>query len=188
MRYGLLGSPMLASNTVPAPTIAGAGFIALDILLSNGQKWRQRAGGTCGNVLAILSFLGLETFPIARLGTDRAADLIISELESVGVNCQHLQRDPKARTPRVVEFLPDQPGSAHRFAFTCPMCQRRLPRRSKPTFEQATRSIHDLNPALFFLIGQIQPRLNWRPVPESAGRWSCLNPATTRRTVSSLRH
>ena len=142
---------MLAPNTVPSPTIAGAGFIALDILISNRQDWRQRAGGTCGNILAILSFLGFKTFPIARLGTDSAADLIISELESVGADCQHVQRDPTARTPRVVEFLPEQPGAAHRFTFTCPMCQRRFPRRSKPTFEQASQSVHDVNPGLFFL-------------------------------------
>lgn len=142
---------MLAPNTVPSPTIAGAGFIALDILMSNRQDWRLRAGGTCGNVLAILSFLGFKTFPIARLGTDRAADLIISELESVGADCQHVQRDSTARTPRVVEFLPERPGAPHRFTFTCPECRRRFPRRSKPTLEQATQSVRDVNPRLFFL-------------------------------------
>ena len=137
---------------MPLGIVAGAGFIALDILLTSKQdrRLRRRAGGTCGNVLAILSFLGHASVPIARLGTDNAADVIISDLKSTGVNCEHLQRDPSGRTPRVVEFLPDQPGSTHRFAFTCPMCQRRFPRRSEPIFEQGNESIHQIKPALFF--------------------------------------
>ena len=139
-------------RTMPRDTVAGAGFIALDILLASKQdrQLRRRAGGTCGNVLAILSFLGHASVLIARLGTDKAADLIMSDLKSTGVDCQHVQRDSSGRTPRVVEFLPDRPGSTHRFAFTCPMCQRRFPRRSEPIYEQGHESIHQIKPALFF--------------------------------------
>ena len=139
-------------RAMPPATVAGAGFIALDILLASeqGRQLRRRAGGTCGNVLAILSFLGHASVPIARLGTDEAADFIISDLKSTGVDCQHVQRDLSGRTPRVVEFLPDRPGSTHRFAFTCPMCQRRFPRRSEPIFERGNESIHQIKPALFF--------------------------------------
>ena len=133
-------------------TVAGCGFLALDILLGNRQEWQlhRRAGGTCGNVLAILSFLGFEAVPIARLGTDKAADVLIADLQSVGVDCQHIQRDSEARTPRVIEFLPHELGEAHRFAFTCPMCQRRFPRRSEPIFERANGLIRNVHPALFF--------------------------------------
>ena len=143
---------MAEPKVAPCETVAGAGFIALDILVAGGEDWRvrQRAGGTCGNVLAILSFLGLQSFPIARLGTDKAADLILSDLQSVGVHCQFVHRDPNASTPSVVEFLPEKPGSPHRFAFTCPKCQRRFPRRSEPTLEKAQRSIQVVNPGLFF--------------------------------------
>ena len=143
---------MAETKVSPSETVAGAGFIALDILYAGGEDWRvrQRAGGTCGNVLAILSFLGLQSFPIARLGTDRAADLILSDLQSVGVDCQFVHRDPCARTPRVVEFLPKKPGGPHRFAFICPKCQRRFPRRSEPTLDMAQRSIQAVNPGVFF--------------------------------------
>ena len=139
-------------RALPLATVAGAGFIALDILLASeqGRQLRRRAGGTCGNVLAILSFLGHASVPIARLGTDMAADFIISDLKSTGVDCQHVQRDLSGRTPRVVEFLPERPGSTHRFAFTCPVCQRRSPRRSEPIFERGNESIHQIKPALFF--------------------------------------
>ena len=136
----------------PLATVAGAGFIALDILLPSSQNraFRRRAGGTCGNVLAILSFLGHTAVPIARLGTDEAADCLISDLKSTGVDCQHVQRDPSGSTPRVVEFLPDGRGNSHRFGFTCPECQRRFPRRSEPIFEQGNASIQKVNPGLFF--------------------------------------
>ena len=139
-------------SAMPLETVAGAGYIALDILLASkhDRQLRRRAGGTCGNVLAILSFLGHASVPIARLGTDKAADLIISDLKSTGVDCRHVQRDPSGRTPRVVEFLPEQPGSRHRFAFKCPMCQRRFPRRTEPIYEQGNESIHQIKPALFF--------------------------------------
>ena len=136
----------------PLATVAGAGFIALDILLPGSQdrQFRRRAGGTCGNVLAILSFLGHTAVPIARLGTDEAADCLISDLKSAGVDCQHVQRDPLGRTPRVVEFLPGRRGNSHRFGFTCPECQRRFPRRSEPIYEQGNDSIQKVNPGLFF--------------------------------------
>ena len=57
------------STYSPAP-VAGAGFVALDILLASDHDgtMRRRAGGTCGNVLAILSFLGFDSVAIARLG------------------------------------------------------------------------------------------------------------------------
>ncbi len=136
----------------PLATVAGAGFITLDIILSSDQdrQFRRRAGGTCGNVLAILSFLGHTAVPIARLGTDKAADCLITDLKSVGVDCQHIQQDPSGRTPRVVEFLPDRRGNSHRFGFTCPECQRRFPKRSEPIYEQGNKLIQKVNPRLFF--------------------------------------
>jgi len=127
-------------------TIAGAGFFALDLLVSGVPDWRvqQRAGGTCGNVLAILSFLGFTSMSIARLGTDDAADVLISDLESTGVDCRHVVRDSKATTPRVIEFVPNRSESKHRFAFKCPVCRRRFPRRSEPIYEQAVESLRQI--------------------------------------------
>ena len=143
---------MRAPNSSPPITVAGAGFIALDILLDAHQDWQlcRRAGGTCGNVLAILSFLGFNSVPIARLGTDEAADIIVSDLQSVGVDWRHVYRDQIAKTPRVVEYLPDGHGNPHRFGFTCPLCQRRFPRRTEPLFERGHKTVHKVNPSFFF--------------------------------------
>ena len=137
---------------IPSTTVVGAGFIALDVLLNgnDNEHFRRRAGGTCGNVLAILSFLGFHSVPIARLGMDEAADLLLSDLRDIGVDCQHIQRDEAASTPRVVELLPDQPGNPHCFVFRCPLCQHRFPRRKEPNFDRAKNSLYDLKPRMFF--------------------------------------
>lgn len=151
-RFGLPEKRMRLTSPGHRATVAGAGYVALDLVLSDvrGQRLRRRAGGTCGNVLAILSFLGFNSVPIARLGSDEAADVLISDLRSVGVDCTYIQRDSRARTAKVVEFIPNRPGAAHRFAFKCPICQRRLPKRSEPIYEQAIESLRDIDPQLFF--------------------------------------
>lgn len=143
---------MSAHNSRLPITVAGAGFIALDIILGSREDWQlcMRAGGTCANVLAILSFLGFNSVPIARLGTDKAADIIISDLQSVGVDCRHVNRDKIVKTPRVVEYLPDRHGNPHRFGFTCPLCRRRFPRRTEPLFERGHKIVRKVNPAFFF--------------------------------------
>jgi fructokinase len=133
-------------------TIVGAGLVALDLLvlsLPSSLFW-QRAGGTCGNVLAILSFLGFKSVPIARLGTENAAGALISDLESLGVDCHHIHRDPNATTPGVVEFIPARSGGTHRFAFSCPVCHRRLPRRSEPIWETAVESFREIGAIQLF--------------------------------------
>ena len=53
----------------PRPVCAGTGLVALDIVF-NGDSTvppRMWAGGSCGNVLTILSYLGWQAVPLARL-------------------------------------------------------------------------------------------------------------------------
>lgn len=49
------------------PTVVGTGLVALDVVFNEKQdepigRW---AGGTCGNVLSILSWLGWSAWPIS---------------------------------------------------------------------------------------------------------------------------
>ena len=68
-KSGWLENHMPTLDGIPSTTVVGAGFIALDVLLNgnDNEHFRRRAGGTCGNVLAILSFLGFHSVPIARI-------------------------------------------------------------------------------------------------------------------------
>src|SRR5690606_31370429 len=56
------------------PLVVGTGLIALDVVLDDNEPDRQRcyAGGTCGNVLTILSYLGWLAVPVSRIRRDRA--------------------------------------------------------------------------------------------------------------------
>lgn len=63
---------------------SGTGLVALDVVISNDiEKPTQfYAGGSCGNVLTILSYMGWDSYPIARLSNNVASDLLIQDLKS----------------------------------------------------------------------------------------------------------
>ena len=61
---------------VTCPSVIGAGLLALDIVISEVSEAppEQWAGGTCGNVLIALGYLGWKSQPVARLKTGAAVD------------------------------------------------------------------------------------------------------------------
>lgn len=69
------------------PTCVGMGLIALDAIYAESSKRpRFLAGGSCGNVLTILSYLGWKSYPIARLGNDHEGSRILEDMMKWGVN------------------------------------------------------------------------------------------------------
>lgn len=109
----------------------GTGLIALDAIL-NGKPTtpaKLSAGGSCGNVLTILSFLGWVSNPIARLAQDKAAELLINDLRYWGVNAQLITKEEKGSTPIIIHrIFTDKFGlPKHRFEFRDPETKRYLP-------------------------------------------------------------
>jgi fructokinase len=88
------------------------------------------AGGSCGNVLTILSLLGWTSYPIARLRDDSAADLLLEDIERWGVKSSLISRGPSGSTPIIVEriHLGRNGHTWHHFEWTCPTCGAWLPR------------------------------------------------------------
>ena len=82
------------------------------------------AGGTCGNVLAILSYLGWKTFPVARLNGDAASEIVRADLKYWGVALDFSAQTPTTATPIIVQTIRrDRQGSpVHRFSLVCPVC------------------------------------------------------------------
>jgi len=121
-------------KTANRPRAIGAGIIVLDIILNNGATIPiYRAGGTCGNILAGLSFLGWETVAISRAGSDLAGDIMISDLANNGVNTNYITREDGLVTPRIVEKLNSNGKYAkHSFPQRCPSCECYLPRFRSP--------------------------------------------------------
>lgn len=115
-------------------TCFGTGLIALD-LVTNGDKsntLRTWAGGSCGNVLTILSYLGWTSLPVARLGADAASKAVAEDMTVHGVDFQYVLFDKSVHTPIIVQrLLVARDGHpTHRFYWICPNCGNWLPRYS----------------------------------------------------------
>jgi len=113
------------------PSVIGVGLVALDVVITedSGGTPRYVAGGTCGNVLAGLSYQGWKAFPIARLNGDNASILVQRDLKKWGVRLRFASLAPKTKTPVVVHRIRrSADGTAvHRFSWRCPGCGRHLP-------------------------------------------------------------
>ncbi len=114
-----------------APICAGTGFLALDVVLNGHPKiplgtW---AGGSCGNVLTILSYLGWKSLPIARVGKDSSASKLLGDLISWGVDTKLIFQDYNDKTPVVIEklFLGKNGKIRNKFIWECPSCGTKLP-------------------------------------------------------------
>ena len=120
--------------TETRPSCWGAGFVAMDVVDVDGEKFAS-TGGSCGNVMAILAWLGWLARPIARLGTDVTGEFIREELRGLGVDTGYLTDEAHIRSPIVLQrFAMARDGRrTHRFSLTCPGCGRWLPRHRSIT-------------------------------------------------------
>ena len=118
-------------KTMPcSPKIVGIGLVALDLVWSVDRPDVEFfAGGTCGNVLAILAYLGWKAIPVSRIDDDIAGKLVRDDLGRWGTDSKFLSLRPPAKTPVIVEKIrSDRNGIPfHTFSFYCPSCSRRFP-------------------------------------------------------------
>lgn len=113
------------------PVVVGVGLVVLDITVGpDGRTELPRvwAGGTCGNVLAILGQLGWSAKLVARIGTDAAGEVLLRDLAAAHVDTSLVRREP-ARTPIILHRIRNQPagGASHSFGWACPRCRTRFP-------------------------------------------------------------
>jgi len=116
-------------------TIMAAGYVPLDIVSYNGRVWHA-AGGTAGNVAAILSFLGARASVVAELGDDLAGQRVRRDLQKANVDTSHLLLNPRVRTPRLIHRIA---ANGHYFEFRCPACERSFPTSRPLTISRADR-------------------------------------------------
>lgn len=117
--------------SVRKPRIFGAGVIVLDLVVGPDLEAPVRCwtGGTCGNVLSILAYLGWDAYPIARMNGDVASERVRADMEHWGVHLEWTECSPTTHTPIIVQNLRrGRDGKAkHRFSWFCPNCGKRLP-------------------------------------------------------------
>lgn len=141
---------------VGRPKIFGTGLVALDLVMgldpnTQVQSW---AGGTCGNVMAIMAYLGWDAYPIARMNGDPASERVRTDLSSWGVHLEFANCEPASHTPIVIQQIRrGRDGTpTHRFLWTCPHCGQRLP-SYRPVTQASVEAIvpHLHSASVFFL-------------------------------------
>ena len=128
------------------PTAVGTGLIALDVIVDAAQNGHPTlaAGGTCGNVLTALSFLGWGSYPIARLNGDAASQLLQEDLARWNVRLDFAREVPSSATPIILQTIRRHAGGAptHSFSLVCPSCRRWFP-RFLPVRRESANSVLD---------------------------------------------
>jgi fructokinase len=113
------------------PTVIGTGLLALDVVIADDVTTDPIlcAGGTCGNVLTALAFLGWASYPVARLRSDSASKRVIEDLKSWGVKLDFVTFSDGGSTPVVVQHIVKNGKGerSHKFSRKCPTCGSWLP-------------------------------------------------------------
>lgn len=133
----------------------GTGLVALDVIISSDPEIPTQfyAGGSCGNVLTILSYFGWDSYPIARLSNNIATDLLLDDFNKWKVKETLLTYTVDGSTPIIIHrILKDKFGrSKHRFEFRNPENGKYLP-SYKPCLSKSVNNILQisLSPKVFY--------------------------------------
>ena len=113
------------------PICWGTGLLALDVILNGSPSTPPKltVGGSCGNVMTILSYLGWSSYPVARLKNNDASEEIFADLERWGVKTDFVYKEPTGSTSIIIHrILKNKKGqSIHRFEFRNPNTGAWLP-------------------------------------------------------------
>ncbi len=140
-------------------SIIGIGLVALDIVIekSSNTKPNLFAGGSCGNVLIILSYLGFDTFPIARLANNKATEELINDIAFWGVNNDLIIKADDGSTPIIIQRISNSKdgNSIHRFEFRNPENGKYLP-SFKPVLVKSIEMLYSkISKCDFFYLDRI---------------------------------
>jgi sugar/nucleoside kinase (ribokinase family) len=119
------------ARSSPKSIVIGTGLVALDVVIADNVTTDPIlcAGGTCGNVLTALAFLGWQSYPIARLRSDAASKRVLEDLKAWGVMLDFVSLSDCGSTPVVVQHIrKNRAGErSHSFSRKCPACGAWLP-------------------------------------------------------------
>lgn len=133
------------------PVCLGSGLVTLDVICDGEDSHPLfLAGGSCYNVLAILSYLGWNSFPMARLGTDPEGDMIVEDMKRWGVKTSFVDRSSDIRSPQIIERIRQEKNPRHRFYLKCKHGSW-LPQRRRLTIKLFDRMLPELpKPDVFY--------------------------------------
>lgn len=112
-------------NHSPELRAVGSGLIALDVILDDSSSPITSAvGGSAGNVLAALAYLGWHSVPVCELGKDTAGQQVREEFQKLKADLRFVIESDHICTPVVYQMPADAPET-HSFSFRCPHCGKR---------------------------------------------------------------
>lgn len=166
-------------------SILGAGLVCLDIIKGSGT-FRYLNGGSCGNVVSALSFLGWRGSVITGSYSDPASDILHSNLAKIKVN-QIAVGGIHAETPRIIENLTIDGGLyiGHEYLLECPECRQRLPPLkplTKNALEPLLNNICDYD--VLYCDRSSEGIQTLRSVFQKAGQWIVYEPNSARNINS----
>lgn len=133
-------------------SVLTAGYAPLDVVLHR-EHVRHSAGGTAGNVAAILSFLGWESAIAGEVGSDPAGLALRADLERAGVSTVHMLQTTGSTT-RIVHKTG---ANGHSYHFSCPSCGMRFPRNRRLSTAKAEKLAELLYPPEVFFFDRANP-------------------------------
>src|SRR4051794_27299006 len=92
----------------PGAAILGTGRLTLDAIIVEGPDApppRSQAGGTCGNVLANLGWLGWTSYPLTVLGDDDPGRRNAADLARWGARLDLIRHVPGKESPVIVHRI-----------------------------------------------------------------------------------
>ena len=96
----------------------GAGLISLDVLIWDGDMYPVSfyVGGTCGNVMMILSYMGWKSYPIARLDETKDTKRVLDDMHNHKVHTDFVSTSD-GKTPVIVQrnFITKDGVPTHKF-------------------------------------------------------------------------
>lgn len=123
--------------------------MSLDVILNGSPDSPAylSAGGSCGNVLSSLAYLGWNVAPVARLSNNRASKELMKDLAIWDVDQQFISNEADGSTPIIIHrILKDKAGNPkHRFEFRDPDLGKWLP-QYKPVLASYIEEKIDLAP------------------------------------------
>ena len=133
----------------------GSGLVTLDIVIEAQipDQYIVRAGGSCGNVMAILAYLGWNSYPVARLGQDSAAGIVLSDLAGYGVDTRFVRQESLGSTPSIIEGISNSKNGhrRHSYRLYCPHCGNYLLRYRAISGEMTKQVLAELSrPEVFY--------------------------------------
>lgn len=98
----------------------GTGLVSLDILMRGYEETvSYKVGGTCGNVLMILAYMGWDCYPVARLNGSDQSKMMLDDMRSLGVHTDFVSTLDDGATPIIIQHnIIDKDGNpTHKFTF-----------------------------------------------------------------------